>query len=120
MIKKSKGNNMSELKTIDETTIINIIVSAGTANGKLQQAFGEMMSGKESGSQELLEQANEELRKAHDAQTELLSDEADGENALVTLLMVHAQDHLMNAILCKQLMSNMIEMQKQINELKSK
>lgn len=109
---------MSELKMIDETTIINIIVSAGTANSMLQQAYIDMSQGNTEASEEILKKANEELIKAHGTQTDLLSAEADGDHAQMSLLMVHAQDHLMNAVLCKQLISNMIEMQKQINELK--
>lgn len=109
---------MSELKTIDEETIINIIVSAGTANSMLQQAYMEICEGNTESSEEMLKKANEELIKAHATQTDLLREEAEGNNAQMSLLMVHAQDHLMNVVLCKQLINNQIEMQKQINELK--
>ncbi|MFS0762153.1 PTS lactose/cellobiose transporter subunit IIA [Peribacillus phoenicis] len=34
--------------------------------------------------------------------------------------MIHAQDHLMNAILVKELLNNLILMQKDINALKEK
>ncbi|WP_317855173.1 PTS lactose/cellobiose transporter subunit IIA [Chakrabartyella piscis] len=111
---------MNEWKTIDEEVIINIIMAAGTANSMLQQAYMETVAGNEEKAEEMLAAANEELIKAHEVQTDLLSDEANGNHAQISLLMVHAQDHLMNAILCKQLITNMIEMQKQINELKNK
>lgn len=111
---------MKELQVIDEAIIINIIVAAGSANSMLQQAYMEMSLGNKEKSTEMLELANEELIKAHEAQTSLLQEEANGNNAQVNLLLVHAQDHLMNAILCKQLMANLIDMQQQINELKNK
>lgn len=111
---------MSQTHEIDESVIVGIIMSAGTANNMLQQAYMEMVEGNEEKAEEMLEAANEELIKAHQSQTDLLISEANGDNAQIGLLMVHAQDHLMNAVLCKQLMSNMILMQKQINELKNK
>lgn len=109
---------MSELRTINNEVIINIIVTAGTANSMLQEAYMAMLAGDESKSEELLVSANEELIKAHGFQTDLLGQEAEGNNAQISLLMVHAQDHLMNVVLCKQLISHLIGMQKQINELK--
>lgn len=110
---------MSELKKFDEAVIINIIIEAGTANSMLQQAYLKMVEGNEKETEEMLEKANEALVKAHEAQTDLLREESEGNNSQVSLLMVHAQDHLMNAILCKQLITNLIDMQKQINELKN-
>lgn len=108
-----KGETM-----IDEMSIISIIVSAGGAQSLMQQAFLESMNENFKEAEKLLEQANEELSNAHQAQTDLLQAEAAGENSKVCLLMVHAQDHLMNAILSKQLIANQIELQKQIIELK--
>lgn len=45
-----------------------------------------------------LEDANESMLKAHQTQTQLLQKEAQGETLQLSLLMVHGQDHLMNAI----------------------
>lgn len=47
--------------------------------------------------------AAEELSKAHHYQTELIQNEAGGEKTEMTLLMVHAQDHLMNAMTVKDM-----------------
>ncbi|OON96099.1 MAG: hypothetical protein ATN36_06425 [Epulopiscium sp. Nele67-Bin005] len=105
---------------MDETVIINIIVCAGEANSYLQQAFLETSTGDFNVVEELLTKANESLEKAHQAQTELLQAEARGEQAEISLLMVHAQDHLMNVMLSKQLIIHLISMQKEINELRGK
>ncbi len=45
-----------------------------------------------------LKAADEALVTAHNVQTDLLTAEANGAHADVSLLLVHAQDHLMNAI----------------------
>ncbi len=109
---------MSNVKKVDEETIVTIIASAGAANGMLQQAYMEAVSGNYEAVEQLLKEADEALVKVHESQTELIQAEAGGDRVEMSLLMVHAQDHLMNAMLSKQLISNMIEMQKTINELK--
>ncbi len=53
-------------------------------------------------------------------QTSLIHKEARGEKIEINLLLVHAQDHLMNTLLAKDLVKSMIKMQKEINELKEK
>lgn len=109
---------MSNVKKVDEETIVTIIASAGAANGMLQQAYMEAVAGNYEAVEKLLNEADEALVKVHESQTELIQAEAGGDRVEMSLLMVHAQDHLMNAMLSKQLISNMIEMQKTINELK--
>ena len=63
---------------------------------------------------ELLNQAKQRSLQAHELQTELICSEADGEKVEINLLMVHAQDHLMNSILARELVEEMIEIYKKI------
>lgn len=60
--------------------------------------------------------ANEALVEAHNTQTGLLTAEASGNNAEVTLLMVHSQDHLMNAISYIGLTQELIDVYKRLAE----
>lgn len=107
-----------------EELVINIIVNAGQARSHAIKAI-ECAARQEFGpAQELLEQATEALRIAHLAQTNLIEDEARGVHHPVTLLMVHAQDHLMNAITVKDLArqqvacyQHMAELSKQVQAL---
>lgn len=62
--------------------------------------------------QEKLKKSKESLLKAHALQTELICKEADGEKIEIGLLMVHAQDHLMTAMLAKDLITEIIELYK--------
>jgi len=111
---------MSEdiINAISPEEIFNIIVIAGEAKSYLFEAFELVKSGEYEKSEELVKKASETLNGAHRIQTQLITLEAQGKKNEVGILMVHAQDHLMNCILTKELITHMIQMQKQINELK--
>ncbi|CAM5379701.1 PTS lactose/cellobiose transporter subunit IIA OS=Lysinibacillus sphaericus OX=1421 GN=LS41612_07505 PE=4 SV=1 [Lysinibacillus sphaericus] len=57
---------------------------------------------------------NEALIEAHHAQTALLTQEAREEKVEVSMLLIHAQDHLMNAITFRDLAQEMIELYEQL------
>ena len=55
-------------------------------------------------------QAQHFAREAHRVQTQLIeADEGEGKTKM-TLVMVHAQDHLMTSILAKELVGELIEL----------
>jgi len=54
--------------------------------------------------------AKEALSKAHTFQTNLIQNEAAGEVVKISLLVIHAQDHLMNAMTVLDLAQEMIAM----------
>lgn len=62
---------------------MQLMVSAGDAKDLAHQA---------------LTAAREKLTAAHNVQTTMLTAEAQGKTVQLTLLLVHAQDHLMTAI----------------------
>ncbi|ETJ35662.1 Lichenan-specific phosphotransferase enzyme iia component, partial [human gut metagenome] len=49
----------------------------------------------------LIEKADKELAESHKVQTSLIQNEAAGKKTEVSLLLVHAQDHLMTSMPCK-------------------
>jgi cellobiose PTS system EIIA component len=57
---------------------------------------------------ELIQSASHEFEEAHTIQTELLTMEANGQKNVLSLLMVHAQDHLMTGLTVKQLADEII------------
>ena len=65
-----------------------------------------------------MEQAGEEMLKAHEIQTDLIVKEAGGEKIDVGLIMVHSQDHLMGAILFKDLVKEFIDLYKTVYDKK--
>ncbi len=105
---------------ISPEKIFEIICIAGEAKSYLHEAFDKVKCGEYKESEELIKKANETLNTAHRLQTEFITLEAQGIKSEVGILMVHAQDHLMNCMLMKELINNMIDMQKEINELKNR
>jgi len=54
---------------------------------------------------------------AHRFQTDLIQGEARGEKVEIRLILIHAQDHLMNAMTVIDLAKEIIELYKKTNEL---
>ncbi|MFA6075171.1 MAG: PTS lactose/cellobiose transporter subunit IIA [Negativicutes bacterium] len=104
----------------EEMVIFQLITFGGSARSDVFEAYAAAKAGKFEDAQALVKSAGEALLEAHKVQTDLIQQEAAGNNMTVKLLMVHAQDHLMTSILAKDLIENMIDMQKQIQELQSK
>ena len=92
-----------------EEIIMKIIVSGGSARSKAIKAIRCAREGDIKGAKKLMDEAQESISIAHEVQTELIQAEARGEKNEVSLLMVHAQDHIMNAITVKELAEEMIE-----------
>lgn len=97
----------------EEMIVMEIIISAGEAKGYAYEALSRAKEGKFDEVDALLEKAEEALGRAHDIQTSLLSREANGESINVSILFVHAQDHLMTCMSEKNLIKELIEMRKE-------
>ncbi len=93
-----------------EETIMSIIIHSGNAKGYSFEALSEAKKSNLDKAGELIKKADQELLEAHHVQTKMLQAEASGEKIEVNLLMVHAQDHLMNATLAKDLIAEMVGM----------
>jgi len=104
---------MSEL----EQVIMNIIINSGDAKGYSYEALNSVNEGNYEEADQLIEKANEALEVAHNAQTGLLQKEAAGEKTEVSVLFVHAQDHLMTTITEKNLIEQIMELRKIVNKL---
>ena len=101
-----------------EMAIMNIIINAGDCKNHAYMALNMVNEEKYEEAQKEMQLANDALAKAHDAQTEMLQKEAGGEKIELSLLFVHAQDHLMTAISEKNLIEQIIELRKLVNTLK--
>ncbi|AOT68623.1 PTS lactose/cellobiose transporter subunit IIA [Geosporobacter ferrireducens] len=92
-----------------ETIIFTIISYSGDARNFFLEALAPAKNGYIEKAVELIKQGDEKLELAHKEQTKLIQAEARGEKMEISLLMIHAQDHLMNAITVKQLVCEMID-----------
>ena len=102
---------------INEKEIMDIIVNGGDARSSSIKALKLAREGHWEEAEKLMERAKENLTKAHNVQTKLIQSEIRGEGIEISLLMVHAQDHLMNAITVMDLTSEMLQDQKKIRRL---
>lgn len=100
-----------------EQTVIGIIVNAGEARSKALEAIRFAKENDVEKAKEYLTMSGEGLAKAHRVQTDLIQAEAGGTKQEVTLLMVHAQDHLMNAMTVKDLAEELIEVHIKLSNL---
>ncbi|API91403.1 PTS mannose transporter subunit IIA [Virgibacillus pantothenticus] len=101
---------MEEPKNLQ--AIMGLITHSGNAKSCAMEGIQEAKQGNFKAADKKMEEAHNELENAHNSQTSLLSKEASGENIEITLLMVHAQDHLMNAITFCDLAEEFIDLYK--------
>lgn len=92
--------------------IMGLIANGGNARSLAMKAMYAAKAGNFKEAQELLKASNESILQAHNMQTQLLTKEANGERSEVSLLMVHAQDHLMNAMTVKDLATEIVDIYK--------
>ncbi|ASB86857.1 PTS lactose/cellobiose transporter subunit IIA [Bacillus sonorensis] len=98
-----------------EQTIFQIILHGGNGRSFCMEAIAEAKKGDFAEAKKKLQSADEELIKAHHFQTALIQNEAKGTKTEPSLLMIHAQDHLMNAMTMKDLASEIVDLYKNIN-----
>lgn len=79
-------------------TTMKLVIHGGNAKAKAAEAIEFAKTGDFRQSDACMKEAGDEVMKAHHSQTDMLTNEAQGNCITVNLLMVHAQDHLMNAI----------------------
>ncbi|QOV18150.1 PTS lactose/cellobiose transporter subunit IIA [Blautia liquoris] len=103
-----------------EEQIMNMIADGGEAKSRAMEAIQAAKRTQFEAAEEKMRECEEALTRAHQIQTELLTSEAaEPETVTVSLLMVHAQDHLMNAITTSDLAMEFIEMYKKMNTILS-
>ena len=65
----------------------------------------------------MMEKCNESVLKAHKVQTEVIRQELSGEKIVLSMIMVHAQDHLMTTLSERELILRMIEQNRRLYQL---
>lgn len=97
-----------------EEISFNIICFAGNARSMCMEALELSRKGKFDEAEKLIVEAEEELHKSHEFQTKLIMAEANGDKLTPNILLIHSQDHLMNAMIVKDMAREMIQMYKMI------
>lgn len=95
--------------------VMNLVVEGGNARSLAMEAIQEAKKGNIDQAEKLLADCGEALNNAHHVQTDLIQAEVRGEHIPVMLLMVHAQDHLMDAMVVRDMATEFVEFYKKIN-----
>lgn len=99
-----------------EKLVLTIISNSGSARSFAMEAIQYAKKGEFSRSKQCIEDAEEKLAAAHKEQTKLIQAEAQGAKTNISLLLIHAQDHLMTAMTMKELALEIVDLHKKISE----
>lgn len=98
-----------------ENEVMELIANAGYARSLVFQAIRCAREQQDfAQAQELIHQAQQALSSAHHVQTRLIEMDEGSGKIPVHLVMVHAQDHLMNAIMLMELGQEIIALHQKI------
>jgi PTS system cellobiose-specific IIA component len=99
-----------------ELIVMDIICNAGEARSLCYEALRLSREKDFESAEDNLKRAKECLNKAHLVQTQLIeADQGEGKVPM-TLVMVHAQDHLMTTILAQEMATEMVALHKQLSQ----
>ncbi|KRL12246.1 hypothetical protein FD09_GL003116 [Schleiferilactobacillus perolens DSM 12744] len=96
--------------------VMGLIINGGNAKSSSMEAIMAAKKGDFTTADAKLKEADNFLTDAHNAQTGMLTEEAKGNHVKVTLLMVHSQDHIMNAITFRDLAGEIVDLYKQLDK----
>ena len=105
---------MDEKKYADA---MQIILHAGSAKSSALMAVDSAADGDFEAAETQLEMARSEMHEAHDAQLALIQGEASGDTVELSLILIHAQDHLSMAIIASDMAERMVGMYRRMFEL---
>lgn len=102
-----------------ETIVTELVVNGGDGRSKALEAVRAARKNEMERAEALLAESEQALIRAHNFQTSLIRETLDPdskEKPEVSLLMVHGQDHLMDAMVVRDLAVEMVEMYRMIHE----
>lgn len=94
----------------DYAVAFNLIAQAGDARSSAMLALHAAREGDFDAATAHLASADEALSGAHQSQTGLVQSEARGDKVPVNIILVHAQDHLMSAMVVRDLADEMVHL----------
>lgn len=94
-----------------EKHILDIITTSGESKALAFEALKSLKTNDYEKARHIMKEAREKDLEAHKAQTQLVTQsmQEGGDKELMTLLMVHAQDHYMTSQLAKDLIEVLID-----------
>lgn len=102
-----------------EDIVMNLVCNGGDCRSLTMEAIAAAGEGDFEKAEALMKQGAEAMHNAHHFQTGLIQSEMseDAERTEVSLLMVHGQDHLMDAMVVHDMGRVIIDLYKKLYEL---
>ncbi len=97
-----------------EATVMELIINAGESRSLAMQALQAARKGVWQDVDRLMQDAADAAKRAHDVQTMLIGMDEGCGKVPVNLILVHAQDHIMTSMLARELIAELIEVQRQL------
>lgn len=98
---------------------MELILDAGNGKALAVEAFRDLLNdGDVEKAREKLKEAGAEIGKAHNVQTSLLQQDISDKPVEKSILLIHAQDHFMNALTLRDMVSLMIDMYEKLKNEK--
>jgi len=99
---------------------MGLIAGAGDSRSYCMEAIDFAREGQFDEAREALKNAVTAMVETHEIQTQLIRDEMEGKGQDVSLLMVHAQDHLNLALIMRDITEEFITLYEKIKRLEEK
>ncbi len=108
---------MNNVEQVDELTLeqmaFMMILHSGNARSTIQEAIQLYKTSSYETFEEKIGEAREQLKEAHQTHFSQIQREANGEKTDVSLLLLHAEDHLMSTQTMLDLTAGLVEMVEQ-------
>ncbi len=98
-----------------ELICFQLITNAGAAKTKYMEALAAAKQQEFNKAKELIAEGEGLTAEGHKAHTQLIQQEAGGENIPINLLLLHAEDQMMSVEMIKLMVEEMIEMYQKWN-----
>ncbi|HCA7078124.1 TPA: PTS N,N'-diacetylchitobiose transporter subunit IIA [Citrobacter sedlakii] len=99
-----------------EEVVMGLIINSGQARSLAYAALKHAKQGDFAAAKTMMEQSRMALNEAHLVQTKLIEGDQGEGKMKVSLVLVHAQDHLMTSMLARELVSELIELHEKLSK----
>ena len=103
----------SEAEELEEV-VMGLIINSGQARSLAYAALKQAKQGDFDAAKTMMEQSRMALNEAHLVQTKLIEGDQGEGKMKVSLVLVHAQDHLMTSMLARELVAELIELHEKL------
>ena len=97
-----------------EEVVMGLIINSGQARSLAYAALKQAKQGEFAAARAMMDQSRLALNEAHLVQTKLIEGDQGEGKMKVSLVLVHAQDHLMTSMLARELVTELIDLHEKI------